>query len=71
MGATGELGYDLENNILGTDEYGIDIEGLTKTPDEKYLVGIMQSTMHNPSKKDIVNKRVTRILKFELATGKT
>lgn len=130
MGATGELGYDLDNNILGTDEYGIDIEGLaamsdgtfwvsdeygphivhfskdgvelerispfgmttngrkipavyakrranrgmeglTKTPDEKYLVGIMQSTMFNPSKKDIVNKRVVRILKFEIATGKT
>ncbi len=128
-GATGELGYDLENNILGTDEYGIDIEGLiamsdgtfwvsdeygphiahysedgielerispfgmktngrklpavfakrranrgmeglTKTPDEKYLVGIMQSTMFNPSKKDIVNNRVIRIVKFELATGK-
>ena len=128
-GATGELGYDLENNILGTDEYGIDIEGLiamsdgtfwvsdeygphiahyskdgielerispfgmktngrklpavfakrranrgmeglTKTPDEKYLVGIMQSTMFNPSKKDIVNNRVVRIVKFELATGK-
>ncbi|MBO4403896.1 MAG: esterase-like activity of phytase family protein [Treponema sp.] len=128
MGATGELGYDLKDNIVGIDEYGIDIEGLaamsdgtfwvsdeygphiahyskdgielermspfgmttkgrkipavfakrranrgmeglTKTPDEKYLVGIMQSTMFNPSKSEIVNKRVVRILKFELATG--
>lgn len=47
------------------------MEGLAKTPDEKYLVGIMQSTLHNPSKKEIVNNRLIRIVKFELATGKT
>jgi len=46
------------------------MEGLAKTPDEKYLVGIMQSTMYNPSKKEIKNKRLVRILKFEIATGK-
>lgn len=47
------------------------MEGLAKTPDEKYLVGIMQSTLHNPTKKDVVNSRLIRIVKFELATGKT
>lgn len=47
------------------------MEGLAKTPDEKFLVGIMQSTLHNPSKKEIVNNRLIRIVKFELATGKT
>ena len=47
------------------------MEGLAKTPDEKYLVGIMQSTLYNPSKKEIVNNRLIRIVKFEIATGKT
>ncbi len=129
-GATGEIAYDMNENILGLDEYGLDseglvamkdgsfwisdeygphivhfsakgkelerispfgmttngrkipavlatrranrgMEGLTKTPDEKYLIGIMQSTLYNPSKKDVVNNRLIRIVKFELATGKT
>lgn len=129
-GATGEIAYDLKDNILGLDEYGLDseglvamndgsfwvsdeygphivhfsakgkeierispygmttngrkipavlakrranrgMEGLAKTPDEKFLVGIMQSTLHNPSKKEIVNNRLIRIVKFEIATGKT
>ncbi|WP_318677977.1 esterase-like activity of phytase family protein [Treponema sp.] len=129
-GATGEIAYDLNDNLLGLDEYGLDseglvamkdgsfwisdeygphivhfsakgkelerispygmttngrkipavlenrranrgMEGLAKTPDEKYLVGIMQSTLYNPSKKEIVNNRLIRIVKFELATGKT
>lgn len=129
-GATGEIAYDLSENLLGLDEYGLDseglvamkdgsfwisdeygphivhfskkgkelerispfgmttngrkipavlatrranrgMEGLAKTPDEKFLVGIMQSTLHNPSKKEIVNNRLIRIVKFEIATGKT
>lgn len=129
-GATGEIAYDLNNKILGLDEYGLDseglvamndgsfwvsdeygphivhfsskgkelerispygmttngrkipavlanrranrgMEGLAKTPDEKYLVGIIQSTLYNPSKKEIVNNRLIRIVKFEIATGKT
>ena len=129
-GATGEIAYDLNENLLGLDEYGLDneglvamkdgtfwvsdeygphivhfsakgkelerispygmttngrkipavlanrranrgMEGLAKTPDEKYLVGIMQSTLYNPSKKEIVNNRLIRIVKFEIATGKT
>lgn len=128
-GATGEIAYDLNDRILGLDEYGLDseglvamkdgsfwvsdeygphivhfskegvelerispygmttngrkipavlanrranrgMEGLAKTPDEKNLVGIMQSTLYNPSKKEVVNNRLIRIVKFELATGK-
>ncbi|ADU91745.1 esterase-like activity of phytase family protein [Taylorella equigenitalis] len=46
------------------------MEGLTITPDGKTLVGIMQSTMFNPSKDDL-NRTVTRILAFDLETGKT
>ncbi len=47
------------------------MEGLTITPDGKTLVGIMQSTMYNPSSQDIVNKKLTRILFYDLATGST
>lgn len=46
------------------------MEGLTITPDGKTLVGIMQSTMFNPSKDDL-NRTVTRIVAFDLDTGKT
>ena len=43
------------------------MEGLTITPDQKVLVGIMQSTMDNPSK--AVNKSdITRIVSVDLAT---
>ena len=45
------------------------MEGLTITPDEKMLVGIMQSTMNLPA--GSVNKQtITRIVTIELATGK-
>ncbi|MCR5045221.1 MAG: esterase-like activity of phytase family protein [Treponema sp.] len=129
-GATGETAYDMNEKLLGLDEYGLDceglvamkdgtfwisdeygphivhfsakgkelerispygmttngrkipavfarrranrgMEGLAKTPDEKFLVGIMQSTLYNPSKKEITNKSLIRIVKFEIATGKT
>ena len=129
-GATGEIAYDLDGNILGTDEYGLDsegivalkdgtfwisdeygphivhydadgkqierispfgmdtgkrhlpavlarrranrgMEGLAITPDEKTLVGIMQSTLFNPSKKEISNKQLVRIVTFDIKTGST
>ena len=57
--------------VLATRRANRGMEGLAKTPDEKYLIGIMQSTLYNPSKKDVVNNRLIRIVKFELATGKT
>lgn len=47
------------------------MEGLTITPDGKTLVGIMQSPMFNPSKADVKNSVVLRILTFEIATGAT
>lgn len=130
MGSTGEKAIDMQGRELGTDEYGIDseglvvdqqgnfwvsdeygphivkfnkegieqermspigvntkgrklpavlakrtpnrgMEGLSITPDGKTLVGIMQSTLSNPSKKEVENKTLTRIITFELETGKT
>lgn len=130
MGATGEIAYDPSGNVLGTDPFGIDseglvavsdgtfwvcdeygphivhyteagteierinpfgsgtrgrrlpavfatrranrgMEGLAITPDEKTLVGIMQSTMYNPGKADIVNKTLTRIVTFDIRSGST
>ncbi|PLY04225.1 MAG: hypothetical protein C0622_03190 [Desulfuromonas sp.] len=47
------------------------MEGLTITPDEKTLVGIMQSTLYNPSKKEATNLTLTRILTFDLQSGAT
>ena len=47
------------------------MEGITTTPSNRVLVGIMQSALYNPSKQAVVNKSVTRILMFDLATGKT
>lgn len=47
------------------------MEGLAVTPDEKTLVGIMQSTMFNPSKKELGNKQVVRIVSFDIKSGKT
>lgn len=45
------------------------MEGLSVTPDEKYLVGIMQSAMGNPTSATH-NSDLTRIVQLELATGK-
>lgn len=47
------------------------MEGLAITPDEKTLVGIMQSTLFNPSKKEISNKQLVRIVTFDIKTGST
>lgn len=44
------------------------MEGLAVTPDEKTLVGIMQSTMYNPEK---IQSNITRIVTFDLETGYT
>ncbi|WP_321313728.1 esterase-like activity of phytase family protein [Halarcobacter sp.] len=46
------------------------MEGLTITPDESTLVGIMQSTMYNPSKK-VKDLDLTRIVTINPSTGKT
>ncbi|CAM3393694.1 esterase-like activity of phytase family protein [Zobellia roscoffensis] len=44
------------------------MEGLAITPDEKTLVGIMQSTLYNPEK---IQSNITRIVTFDLETGYT
>jgi hypothetical protein len=45
------------------------MEGLAITPDEKTLVGIMQSTMYNPNSK-VKNLDVVRIVTINLENGK-
>jgi len=47
------------------------MEGLAITPDETTLVGIMQSTLYNPSKNDVSDFTITRIVTFNLATAAT
>ncbi|MEO5911786.1 MAG: esterase-like activity of phytase family protein [Pelobium sp.] len=130
LGSTGEIPYDLSNNVLPYDDYGLDpeglvamkdgsfwvsdeygphvvhydangkqlerispvgintgprklpavfakrwanrgMEGLAITPDEKTLVGIMQSRLYNPSNAGAINQTLTRIVTFDMATGAT
>ncbi|CAM1335113.1 esterase-like activity of phytase family protein [Tenacibaculum aestuariivivum] len=47
------------------------MEGLAITPDEKTLVGIMQSTLYNPNKAEVADFTITRIVTFNLETAKT
>lgn len=44
------------------------MEGLTVTPDQQYLVGIMQSALYNPNK-DTKKSNLTRLVRINLATG--
>ena len=44
------------------------MEGLTITPDQQYLVGIMQSALYNPNK-DTKKSNLTRLVRINLATG--
>jgi len=44
------------------------MEGLTITPDQKTLVGIMQSTMYNPSS-SVKNLDITRIVTINIQSG--
>jgi hypothetical protein len=130
LGSTGEIPYDLSDNVLATDDFGLDAEGLVAlkdgsfwvsdeygphivhysatgvqlerispvgintgtrklpavfakrwanrgmeglaiTPDGKTLVGMMQSRLYNPSNAAAINKTLTRIVTFDLATGAT
>lgn len=47
------------------------MEGMTITPDHKYIVGMMQSPLYNPDSKVKKTSTILRILFFELATGKS
>lgn len=57
--------------VLGHLRPNRGMEGLTTTPSNRVLVGIMQSALHNPGKAEVKNESVTRIVSFDLATGKT
>ncbi|MDJ1468407.1 esterase-like activity of phytase family protein [Xanthocytophaga flava] len=57
--------------VFATRRANRGMEGLAITPDNKTLVGIMQSTMYNPSSAAIVNKKLTRIVFFDIATAAT
>ena len=57
--------------VLGHLRPNRGMEGITTTPSNRVLVGIMQSALHNPGKQAVANKSVTRILVFDLVTGKT
>ena len=57
--------------VLGHLRPNRGMEGLTTTPSNRVLVGIMQSALHNSGKAEVKNESVTRILSFDLATGKT
>ena len=45
------------------------MEGMTITPDQKYLVGMMQSPLYNPDSKVKNTAVAVRILFYEIATG--
>ncbi|CEM28877.1 unnamed protein product [Vitrella brassicaformis CCMP3155] len=47
------------------------MEGLALTPSTNTLVGIMQSTLYNPSKAAVMNPTLTRILTFGIDSGHT
>lgn len=47
------------------------MEGLAVTPDEKTLVGIMQSRLYNPNNAGATNTTLTRIVSLNLLTGST
>lgn len=47
------------------------MEGLTISPDGKFLVGMMQSPIYNPSKTKVANSRVLRLVVFNIASGET
>ena len=57
--------------VLGHLRPNRGMEGLTTTPNNRVLVGIMQAALLNPDKDTVKNKSVTRIVSFDLATGKT
>lgn len=130
FGSTGEVPFDLDDNILDFDVYGLDseglvamndgtfwvsdeygphvvhysaegnqlerisplniqtggrklpavfqrrwanrgMEGLAGTPDQRTLVGIMQSRLYNPNNAGAINTTLTRIVSFDLVTGIT
>ncbi|NIJ43807.1 hypothetical protein FHR24_000246 [Wenyingzhuangia heitensis] len=70
-GITGESGDRKLPAVFATRWANRGMEGLAVTPDETTLVGIMQSTLYNPSKADVADFTITRIVTFNIATGAT
>jgi hypothetical protein len=57
--------------VFATRRANRGMEGLTITPDNSTLVGIMQSSLDNPSNAVRRTSRITRIVTFHIATGVT
>ncbi len=57
--------------VLATRRPNRGMEGLALTPDGKTLVGIIQSTLYNPSKSAVGNKTLTRIVTLDLSSGES
>ena len=70
-GIKGELGDRKLPAVLAKRWANRGMEGLAITPDETTLVGIMQSTLYNPSKGEVSDFTITRIVTFNIATGAT
>ncbi|MDO6736644.1 esterase-like activity of phytase family protein [Wenyingzhuangia sp. 2_MG-2023] len=70
-GINGDAGDRKLPAVFATRWANRGMEGLAITPDEKTLVGIMQSTLYNPSKADVADFTITRIVTFDIATGAT
>lgn len=70
-GITGETGDRKLPAVFATRWANRGMEGLAITPDETTLVGVMQSTLYNPSKADVADFTMTRIVTFDIATGAT
>lgn len=66
MGVNDDMGDRQLPAVFAKRRANRGMEGLTITPDEKVLVGIMQSTMHNP---ESIRSNVTRIVTFDLESG--
>lgn len=47
------------------------MEGMAITPDNKYIVGMMQSPLYNPDSKVKNTAKILRILFYEISTGKS
>jgi hypothetical protein len=57
--------------VFGTRRPNRGMEGLTLLPDGRTLVGIMQSSLDNPSKEVRARSTVTRLVAFDTETGQT
>ena len=57
--------------ILAKRHINRGFEGVALSPDERYLYALMQSPLANPDEGTFIRAKVSRILKIDLAAGKT